>query len=455
MNADEEIQKLIDERDVWTLAKLFFNFNLTPKQEKIVRVIAFSEHPRVAINCMTRYGKTRCVIIGVGLYILFNENKKIYLISASDGQAAILRNYLSEILVTSPYLQAILDESTSSKNKRGERLKRELSRKRITFKNGCELNTISAQGEADRLMGHGGDLIIEDEASLIKDTVYTGKISRMLGDSPDSILIEIANPWNNVGHYYDHWHSPRFYKIHVGWKEALKEGRITKEFLEEQREMLHPLEFQVLYESEFPEQSEDSLYNHLAVKECMEQELDIEAKDVIIACDVADKGVDETVIFKAVTDGTRYKVVDVYWEPVSEQTRLATRILDMQQAEPIATRIHIDDAGMGVGVLSMVRQALLDRSTCTVQGCGFGRRPSRRNMFMNKKGEEYFRNAQIIKQRLIQLPKEQKLMKDLMGITWEKMIGNNKIRVNDPENKSPDWSDTLVYLTWAKVDMAF
>ena len=450
-NKREFLTRAIKERNVWVLCKHFFGFELTPTQEKIVRVIAFKEHRRVAINCMTRYGKTRCVTMGVALYILFNENKKIYLISASDGQAAILRNYLSELLVTCEELQALCLEE---KAKGAERLRKELSRKRITFTNGCELNTISAQGEADRLMGHGGDLIIEDEASLINESVFNGKISRMLGDSSDSILVELANPWNNSGHYFKHWNDPKFYKIHVGWEHALKEGRITKEFVEEQKEELLPLEFNILYNSVFPEQSQDALYNHEAIKDCYDLDWKLEAKDVIIACDVADKGMDETVIIKAVTDGTRYEIVETFSEPKTEQTALAGRILRMQQEEPIATIINIDEIGYGAGVLSMVKEGLRGRKTCTVSGCHFGKTARKKNRFINKKAEEYFRNAQLINHRLIKIPKNNKLVTDLLSMGWEN-TSMGKIRIVDPDNKSPDWADALVYMTWKPSSMAF
>ena len=56
------------------LAKLYFDVEPTPKQCEIIRTISFSENKRVVISCMTRYGKSWCVSIGVLLYVIFNKN---------------------------------------------------------------------------------------------------------------------------------------------------------------------------------------------------------------------------------------------------------------------------------------------------------------------------------------------------------------------------------------------
>ena len=239
-----ELYEILRTKDVYVLAKALFNFELTKTQEEIVQTIAFSDHNRVVICCMTRYGKTRCTAIGILLYILLNKDKRILLLAPRFDQTSILRNYMAEGIMECPLLIDMLDLDYETK---AEHLKKEISRKRITFKNGCELIVLSAEGTAERLMGFGADLLIIDESCLISYEVFRSKISRMLGDSPESILIEIGNPWSRDNQFYEHWIDSKFKKIHIGYEIALREGRVSPVFLEEQKQLLTSTEFQVLY----------------------------------------------------------------------------------------------------------------------------------------------------------------------------------------------------------------
>ena len=169
--------KAIKERDVKRIAKFLFNIDLTPKQQEIVRTIAYTEHSRVTISCVTQWGKTYCVAMGVLMYLAFRKNKRVLLISPIIEQTKIMRNYISNFILASPLLESMLDIQLTGI----ERLKAEVSKQRLTFKNGCTLTILSAEGEAFRLMGHGGDLIVVDESSLISDEVYRARIIRMLG----------------------------------------------------------------------------------------------------------------------------------------------------------------------------------------------------------------------------------------------------------------------------------
>ena len=142
--------KLIQEKNVKDLVKIHFNIDLRPSQIEIVRIIAFSEHRKLCVNAMTRYGKTMSCAIGICLYIWFNNNKKIFIIAPQEEQAGILRNFIAGFIIKSRWLRELVDIERDSSI---ERLKKEASRKRWTFKNGCELRTISAHGESNRLMG--------------------------------------------------------------------------------------------------------------------------------------------------------------------------------------------------------------------------------------------------------------------------------------------------------------
>jgi len=446
------LTKCVQEKNIKVLVKFLFpNYPpaqfITPTQERIVRLIAFGEFNRACINAMTRYGKSACVAMGVALYIWLHENKKVAIIAPQEEQASIIRNYIAELIISCPRINGLVD---IGRDNTIERLKREASRKRWTFSNGCELRMISAHGDAQRIMGFGADLIIIDEGCLVSREAYA-KIVRMLGDDPENaILIELSNPWNRDNKYYDHYVSGRFEVIHVGWETALKEGRITQVFIDEMRQELTELDFTVLYESNFPDQSEDSLIRLSWINEAIRNNfiMDKQAKK-IISCDVAEKGADWTVLMWGYEFNGHYQVVDIFHEDISDPMGIANRINDWVK-EKGADIINIDCIGIGSGVVSRVRELLKDQKKIRIKACHYGEAPhtpstdlgklptSSKKRFVNKKAEQYFRLAELMRDSLLDIPENNYLKSELMKMKKDKTL-SEKYKIVDPEDKSPDF----------------
>ncbi len=456
------------------ISDVLFDVKLKRIQAQIVRNIAFSESQRLVISCMTRYGKTFSVAIGVLLYILFKKNKHVVLISPLMEQTKIMRNYIAEFLMSSPMIARLDIDVTGV-----ERLKSEVSKQRLTFKNGCSLIILSAEGDAMRLMGHGGDLIIIDETGLVSDEVYRARILRMLGDSPDSVLVEIGNPFNRDNHMYQSWIDPEFTTIHIGAKEALEEGRITQAQLDYQKKRLKPIEYQVLYNAEFPTTSKDALFDYDDVIAATREKFNYEDVDytVIISCDVADKGNDLTVIKRGKEHDNLYQVEDIYSEPKSENTVVAGRLIDAieRAGNNHRIRVNIDTIGVGVGVVSIVKEYVNTHELLhvSVQACHFGegvgasgkeetfksdriedrQSDSARKRFANRKAEQYFRLSDMFKAKEIVIPEHTELISQLMSIGWEH-TSTWRNKIIDPDD-SPDFADALVYFTWKTDDEFF
>ena len=263
----ELIDLAIENKRVDILVEHKWGYILSKGQVEIVRKIAFMESKKLSVSAMTRYGKTQCVAIGVALILDFGIPVKIAFLGPKEEQAGILRQYLSELITT--------DKSLLSKAQLFatgiDRLGKEASKKRMTFTTGAEYRVFSGEGDADRLMGFGCDILIRDEACLINRTAYM-KSSRMLGDNPDeAIVIELYNPWDTDNKAYEHSLNPEWDVIRIGWKQAVREGRTTEKFVMQQKKDLLPLEFTVLYESKFPDQSEDSLFSLKWIKNAEEK----------------------------------------------------------------------------------------------------------------------------------------------------------------------------------------
>lgn len=494
MNLEQQkrvLKETVRKRDVHAIVKAKWGYNLTAGQIEIVRTVAFREHRKVSVCAMTRYGKSLCVALGVALLIDMDIPLKIAFIGPKQDQAAILRQYLAELifrdrsLLNKAQLSAIGDY----------RLLKEATKKRMTFKNGAEYRVFSAEGEADRLMGFGADVVIKDEACLINRTAHS-KIMRMLGDNPDNgILIELYNPWDTDNITYEHTFDPNFKFIHIGWEQAVKEGRTTLEFIEQQRKELTPLQFTVLYDSQFPDISEDSIFHlqwyedatkrnftlwddFLKLKkqqQALEEEIkqgveyiqrkakeqqlkeikeELQHYRIRIACDPADKGMDRTVIFWGIINGDQYQMLGQYSEATSDNMAIASKIIEIyhdlgtQMGTQSGTQMetYVDGHGLGIGVISRLQQIRKEHNlNLMIKECLFGSAAMHDNLYRNMKAENYFNLRKIMKEGRIELLHIPELKTDIMRMKWER--NNEKTVIVDPE-KSPDFADALVYFTW-------
>ena len=358
----------------------------------------------------------------------------------------------------------------------------------MTFRNGCEYRVITAHGKGFKAMGHGGDLVIMDEAAMISRESYA-KIVRMLGDDPENaMLVELYNPWDRDTKAFDHSISPRFLRIQISWRIGIEEGRTTKEHVDEMRDDMTPLEFCVLYESRFPDEAEDSLHSLAKIEAAesiffnFEDELkhiidklkypnklrktelealkhDLVRYKMIISCDPADQGLDFTVVDWGIErDGCMYEPYGMWHEPKSDPMELVGKLIVRAKnyIDPMVQgEIKIDRIGIGSGPLSRLKEIKNEQKLNNIKiiGCNYGEDAINKIEFRNKKAENNFRlkaifaEGQIALGYLAQSPDYQRLKTELLSIKWAITSSEKKI-IKDPENKSPDFNASLVYFVF-------
>lgn len=423
-----------------------------------MRVLAYTEHRRVVISCMTRYGKSWSVAQGVILWILRNPHKKVAIIAPTNDKTAIIRNYIADFVARSDFLISLLD----LEKKGTDYIKKEVSKKRMTWTNGVEMRTLSAEGRGDALMGFGADLVVVDESCYVAYEVYRGKISRMLGDRADtSVYIEIGNPIHRDNQMWEHWLSPDFYKVHIGWKDALKEGRTSLSFIERQKAELTPREFKILYEADFPEETEDQLINSSWIEKAIRPIPNgIYPESKRLGVDVARFGNDLTVITKGFKFESLYVVESIEFHHKEDTMYTVGRIRALINSDSNIKRVCVDTDGLGGGVSDRL-QELVDEGELDVEviqfhgGKGITTSEKDKKRFQNQKAQAYFHLRDLFEKGNIIIPNEIKLKSELMKMKW-KPTSSNKIKILDPgeaendtsEAKSPDFADSLCYFVW-------
>lgn len=242
------------------LVRLFFKdedglpFELSDGQADIFLVIFLKQFLRNEVITSTQYGKSETVAMAVILRsIPFAE--KFTILAGDQNKADIIMGKIITHLFDHPLLERQIDPAGIPKM---ERLKHQKSQDRITWREGGEVRTLTANATnrkkvKESLTGQGARNIIEDEASLIPDDLQAMAM-RMLGGFKDGWILKIGNPFYN-NHFKRSWKNRKYNRIFIDYKQAIAEGRYTEDFIEEMR--YEPF-FDVLYECKFPDDSDYS-----------------------------------------------------------------------------------------------------------------------------------------------------------------------------------------------------
>lgn len=229
---------------------------LTPGQQEIFDIIAGRMYPRTWVGTYTQYGKSLSVGLGT-LTRVSTFPEKWTIVAPKTDQAQIIMGYIIDHIFDN---EAIARKFEIGPGESKERIRRERSKDRLTFRmaNGAigGVQILSAQNKnrknvLDAILGFGSPNVIIDESSLLQDDIFSG-ILRMLGGTKDNFLMQIGNTiYRN--HFYKASKNPRYHKVRVDYRQGIKEGRITREFIEETKEEMRPALFRMLYRVKFPD----------------------------------------------------------------------------------------------------------------------------------------------------------------------------------------------------------
>jgi hypothetical protein len=205
---------------------------------------------RIQIIAATRYGKSLSVAAGV-LMRASTKPEPWAIVAGSDAKAKIIMEHAIMLALNSELVRAQLTPATPL-----DWLRMKRSADRLTFRRKGEIRVFSAEAKlvaetSKSLMGFGAPNVVEDESSLIGDTLHA-TVMRMLGDQPDNFLVKIGNPFSR-NHFLKSWLDGTYYRIFINYHRAINEGRFTPQFIEEMRQEAL---FEVFYECKFPLEGE-------------------------------------------------------------------------------------------------------------------------------------------------------------------------------------------------------
>ena len=363
----------------------------TPGQVEIIDTIIHRSSSdgkkRVQIIAATRYGKSLAVGAGISIRASLKPEKWA-IVAGTKEKARIIMEYVTMFSLDSPPIRAQLDIDMSL-----DRLRMRRSQDRLSYRRRGEVRVYSADARrvantSTSLMGFGAPNVIEDESALVPDTLQA-TIMRMLGDQKDNFLCKIGNPFNR-NHFLRTWRSDRYAKISIDYRQGLKEGRYSQEFIDEMKEEAL---FGILYDCKFPEEGV------IDFKGWMPLLTDTDIKKAFVkqdsmfgekrfGCDVAGGGRNFSVIVERA-----YNVAKKIYKKNQKDTMVfATDIINLAQDRLVKdNNIFIDKIGIGRGASDRAQQ-LRNK----VQGVAGSNSPADKFRFANLRAEMFWRAREWI-----------------------------------------------------------
>ena len=423
---------------------------LTPSQKVIFWYLITLKSKRLQIITSTQYGKSLVVSLAC-LFLSCVRGRVISVIAPSVEKAKIIMRYYVEHLGDNPIFYTRLEKNTKL-----ERLRQEESKSRIILNNGGGIFVVSAQERnslkaVESAMGYGADIVIGDEYCLVNDNTEATIFRMLAGKGPDAFYCKIGNPFYSsepYSHFRKSWEDDKYTKIFIDDELGLKEGRYTKEFLDEARDK--PL-YSILFKSEFPAEDEMDKEGYrvlllskqlvLGSKSLLEKETD----DLIMGIDIGGGG-----------DKSKFVIRKGNFAFVASTLHTTDTMLNVDEAIRLANlygirkdRVFVDDTGIGRGVSDMLEQHGF--YNC---GVSFGESPFRKELFANRRAEMYWDMSEWVKNGGI-LDEESTGWIELTWTKYKVQTGEKKIILEDKERirqkfrASPDTADALA-LTFVK-----
>lgn len=216
------------------------------------------KYKEVWISAITRYGKSEVIAMGaILLAVLYHL--KVPIVAGSTGKAKKIMEYILQHIGDHPDLYAGLINAENTEII--DKLKIQISKTALRWVKGgwiyvtsVDSKNISREGEG--VVGEGGDVVILEEAGLIKREEQYSKIVRMTEeDNGWGKLIQSGNCIENSV-FETAYKDPNFHKVRIPLAQAIKEGRIKEESLARKKKSMTSKDWKRYMLVEFPQENE-------------------------------------------------------------------------------------------------------------------------------------------------------------------------------------------------------
>lgn len=429
----EEVGTAI-QRDPVTFCENVLGFHPWSKQREIIESVR--DNPRTAVRSCHGSGKTAVAARVVAWYLTaFPE---------------------SRVVTTAPTFSQVRDllwsEINAAVGRAPEGLFPPCDSTRLTISRSWFAVGLSTD-RPERFQGHHAEnlLLVVDEASGVHEDIYEAAEGFLT--SPNARVLLIGNPTQTSGTFYRAFHSERhlYNTIHISaWDtpnvtgeevpEVARKSLVSPDWVEQRKQQWgegSPL-YDVRVLGNFPSESEDQVIGLQQIEDAKAREVS-PSSPVVISCDVARYGSDETVI--AVRRGNNVRIHKTYTSRSLMET--AGHIVDCaRQYNAPGMRVVIDDVGLGGGVTDRLKEMGVP-----CEGFNGGSAATEPRLYPNRRSEAWFAFAEQINQ--VDIDPDEMLGADLVAPKYSlDSSGRRVVEAKDKTKKrlgrSPDRADAVL-----------
>ena len=210
------------------------------------------------ISAPTRYGKSEDLALAL-IYLAVIYNLKIPIVAGSEDKAKKIMDYILQHLGNHPELyQGLINIQGLAEI---DKLKISVSKDTLKWAGGgwifvtsVDSRNISKEGEG--VVGEGGDIVVLEEAGLIKHKEQFSKIVRMPERNRGWGKLIMSGNCIEGSVFEDAFKDPLFHKVRISLDQAVKEGRYTEQELAEKKTMTTTKDWKRYWLVQFPKPGE-------------------------------------------------------------------------------------------------------------------------------------------------------------------------------------------------------
>lgn len=324
------------------------------------------------------------------------------------------------------------------------------TQRQMVLNNDSRISAFPTGDTGDNIRGMTADVLIVEEASYIKDSILNQVLLPMIA-STNGKIIKIGTPFG-MNHFYLSFQSDDNYISHrYTYKDAIRVGHFTEEFIEEQRMQCSSLEFRTEYEAEFiPD--EDAYFSHELIESSI-KDYDLISENNIIAesgkiyllgVDVARMGQDSSV-FVIIEKGDINRVVFIK-EIMKNTMDQAIDYIKFLHAKFRFKKIICDQTGIGAGVVDVLSKEL--NGPIKTNESSYRRNYLSSDImvgltFTVQNKEDIFSNLKLLmEQKKMIIPNNKKLIFEMKDFRYE-ISPSGHLKLHHSENGHDDFVDAL------------
>ena len=222
------------------IVRLFFldsnkqPFEMTDSQARIFLSIISPEIKWLWISAPTRFGKSNILAMAL-LYLASIKKLKIPVVAGSVEKANKIMEYVLQHISDNPvFYQGLINTELSDV----EKLKVLRTKSALRWHHGGWIYILSVEANntikaGEGVVGEGGQVVVLEEAGLIRSEEQFSKIVRMPEEDKGWGKLIMSGNMIEQSVFEKAYHNPLYTKVRVTLEEAVAEGRFTWERLEE------------------------------------------------------------------------------------------------------------------------------------------------------------------------------------------------------------------------------